>query len=138
ECREAPGLDAGRIGLQGDLDVVGRLEQAARVRDQCRDGVRLHQARCTATKEDRAQPPSAKPGGLPCQLPLEGGAETGLRDALAHVRVEVAIRALGQAERPVDIEREWFHQREIWCCRTSEDRSSGYAQPWFRPAIRTP
>jgi hypothetical protein len=29
------------------------------------------------------------------------------------MRVEVAIRALGEAERPMDIEGEWFHCGEI-------------------------
>ena len=53
--------------------------------------------------------------GLPFQLAAQRGAEAGLRDALPHVRVEVAIRALGQTERPVDIERQGSIAGDIGC-----------------------
>src|SRR4051794_4444023 len=104
KCSEAPSFDAGRIGLQGDFDIVCRLEQTLRVRDQQGDRLRFHQAWRAATEKDRRQSPPAKPCRFPFQLAAQGGTEAVLRDALAHVRVEVAVRALGQAERPVDIE----------------------------------
>ena len=107
------GLDAGRVGLQRDLDIVRRLEQAARIVDQRGHRLRLHQAGRAAAEEDRGQPPAAEPLRLPGQLAAQRGAEARLRDALPHMRVEVAVRALGQAERPVDIERERFHCGEI-------------------------
>ena len=43
----------------------------------------------------------------------QGGAEARLWDVVPHMRIEVAVRALGEAERPVDIERQRFHRREI-------------------------
>ena len=81
--------------------------------DQRGHRVRLHQAGRAAAEEDRGQPAAAEPFRLPRQFAAQRGAEARLRDALAHVRVEVAIRALGQAERPVDIERQRFHCGEI-------------------------
>ena len=89
------------------------VEQPPRIVDQRGDRLRLHQARRAAAEEDRGQPPAPEPRRLPRQLPAQRGAEARLRDALPHMRVEVAVRALGQAERPVDIERERFHCREI-------------------------
>ena len=111
--REPFCLDAGGVRFEGDLDVVRRVEQAARVLDQRGHGLRLHQAGRAAAEEDRGQLAAAEPLRLPGQLSAQRGAEAGLGDALPHVGVEVAVRALGQAERPVDIEGQRFHCGEI-------------------------
>ena len=73
--REPTGFDAGRVGLEGDLDVVGWLEQVPRVVDQHGDRVRLHQAGGAAAEEDRGQPASGR--GAPPPRPVRGAARSG-------------------------------------------------------------
>ena len=118
EGAEPSRLDAGRVGLERDLEVGRRVEQPGRVCDQVGDGGRVHQARRTATEEDRAERPPSQPRRLPRQLGPQRAGEPGLVDAVAHVAVEVAIGALGQAERPVDIEGKGRHQRRYRPWRT--------------------
>ena len=109
--REAGGLDAGGVGLQGDFEVGQRHEQPSGIGDQVGHGLRVHQAGGAAAEEDRGQLARSQAGGLPRQFGAQGGGKAALVDAVADMGVEVAIRALGQAERPVDVQRERFHQR---------------------------
>ena len=51
ESFEFPPFYAGWVGLQGDLEIIGGVEQAAGVGDQVRDGGRVHQGGGAATEE---------------------------------------------------------------------------------------
>ena len=61
-------LDAGRIGLQRDLQVRHGCEQPGCVGDEGRDRLRVHQARRAAAEEDGTERPPSKPRPLPRQL----------------------------------------------------------------------
>ena len=65
---KAAGLDAGGIGFERDLEVVGWVEQAACVGDQVGNGFRFHQARRAAAEEDRGQAAAPEPLRFPGQL----------------------------------------------------------------------
>ena len=80
------------------------------------DGRWVHQTGCAAAEEHRRQAPTAESAGLGRQFAPQRLGEAGLIDPLPHVGVEVAIRAFGQAERPVDIQRQIVGQsfRPAW------------------------
>ncbi len=111
EGGEPPRLHAGRVGLQRHLEVRQRREQPGRVLQQGGHGGGVHQARRAAAEEHRAERARPQPCRLPRELAPERGGEALLGDHVAHVAVEVAVRALVQAEGPVDVEREGFHRR---------------------------
>ena len=107
---EPAGLDAGRVGFERHFEIAGRFEHADGIFDQQGGGLGRHQARCAAAEENRPQPAAAEPGGLPGQLGAQRLAEAILVDPVADMAVEIAIRAFGQAERPVNVEGEVVHR----------------------------
>ena len=109
EGGELGGLHRGGVGFQRHFQIGCRGEQAGGVRDQGGNGFRRHQARCAAAEEDRVEAAWPEAGGFPGEFGAQGGGEAGLVDAVADMRVEIAVRALGEAKRPVDIECEGLH-----------------------------
>ena len=107
--RETPGLDTGGVGLQRDLDRFVRREKVGRIGDQGRDIVRVEQARRAAAEKDRGQAPWPDPRRLIRQLAAQGRDHARLRNAFAHMRIEIAIRAFGETERPVNVEGQGIH-----------------------------
>ncbi len=104
-------LHAGRVRLQRDLDprLGPRLDvkQRAGVGEQRGHRLRFHEGGRAAAEEHAGQPPPADLRGRVRQFPAQCRAMACVvRPALAHVGVEVAIRALGGTEWPVDVERE--------------------------------
>src|SRR5690606_25338845 len=100
-------LDRGGVRFQRHLDTVG---DGPAGRDRVEDGadrLGLHQGRRAAADENgryRARAGAAAHGG---DLSGEGCGEALLVDRLvADMAVEVAIGALGRAERPVDVDAE--------------------------------
>src|SRR5262245_10568552 len=98
-------LDGGRIGLQRDLGARIQGPEAADLVQQGMDGGCRHERRRAAAEEDAAYPAAG------CQVcPMPQLAEIGARKprlvdaAGAHVAIEVAVRALGGAERPMDVD----------------------------------
>ncbi len=104
---KAAGLDAGRVRLQRDLGVrLDRPARGDRLEDRA-DGGRRHQRRRAAAEEDRAHLASRRQRRAMGDLALESGDEplfVGRRGA--DVAVEIAIGALRQAERPVNVNGE--------------------------------
>ena len=100
-------LDAGRVGFERDLDVGGdRPVSCDGVEDRA-DGRGLHQRGRAAAEEDGRDGAARHAVGGRGDLRGKGAREAGLVDGgVAHMAVEVAIRALRQAERPVDIDPE--------------------------------
>jgi len=106
EAREPAGLGGGRVGLQRDLDV--RRHRPAR-RDPVehrRRRLRRHQRGRAAAKEHRRDRPPGRFGCEMIQLGKQRGAPAVLVDRFADVGVEVAVRALRPAERPVHVDPE--------------------------------
>ena len=104
---EALRLDAARVRFERDLG-AGRYRPKLRdaIEDRS-DRARLHQRGRAAAEENAGN--LARPGECRGVLELAqvGCEETGLVDAAeAHVTVEVAVRALLGAERPVDVDAE--------------------------------
>ncbi len=77
-ARKAAGLDGAGVGLQRDLDVIGKGPVGAGGLDHRRDGLRRHQARGASAEEDRVQ--HAARGALrnPCDFALIGSNPSGL------------------------------------------------------------
>jgi hypothetical protein len=102
---EARRLDTRRIGLERDFRIVcdrpvlrHGLEDRAHRR-------RLHQRRRAAAEEDARDGAALRPVRGRLDLADEGGGEARLiRRLVADVRIEVAIGALGGAERPVHVD----------------------------------
>jgi hypothetical protein len=105
-------LDTPWIGFQRDLGVRRQIPMLTYRFDQCRHRCWLHQRRRPAAKEDALHAPraNARPGLCHLgQIALEK--RRLVPAAVAHMAVEVAIRALGRAERPMDVNAERFAQR---------------------------
>ena len=67
---------------------------------------RLHQRRRAAAEEDRAQRAARRQLREMVELGHQGPRPARMVDTAADMAVEVAVGALGLAERPVDVERE--------------------------------
>ena len=104
---EPRGLDAGRIGFQRDLDVIGDAPIFSdRVEDGA-DGLRPHQGRRAAAEENRGHLAAGRARGGGLDLARESANEALFIDRrMAHMAVEIAIRAFRQAKRPVHIDAE--------------------------------
>ena len=117
-------LDASRIGFERDLR-VGRNRPQPRDRLEHRgDGRWLHQRRRAAAEEDRGD--GAPRGQLRevFKLARERGRKARLvRRLMADVAVEIAIRALRRAERPMHIDA------ESGCALGNVDRRALSARP---------
>ena len=99
-------LDRRRVGLKRDFNIVreppmlfGRLDK------RCNCGGR-HQRRRAATAENRGQRSTAGQRCLVRHVGKQRRQPSLLIDSVAHMAVEIAIRAFGNAERPVDVEGE--------------------------------
>ena len=104
---KAARFDAGRIGLQRDLGVGRERPGGGDGVDQALHGLRPHQRRRAAAKEDRARHTARGLRGAMGDLGFEGGDKAVFVDRLGpHMRVEIAIGAFGQTERPMDIDGE--------------------------------
>ena len=104
---EARRLHAGRVGLQRHLDIRRHAPVFRDGVENAAHRLRLHQRRRAAAEEDRRHllRRDARGGGL--DLAREGADIAVFVDrGVADMAVEVAIRALRQAERPVDIDAE--------------------------------
>ncbi len=106
-ARELLRLDAGGVGFERDLDIVGNAPMAGdglEDRVHCR---RPHQRRRTAAKENAGDPAPRCERSEMSKLGEIGGQEPRLVDAaVPDMRIEVAIGAFGPAERPVHVDSE--------------------------------
>jgi hypothetical protein len=106
EGGEAPGLDAGRVGLERDLHVRRHGPMPADLLEHGGGGLGRHQGRRAAAEEHAGdRPPGNQPGRM-TDLGGEGPAPGGVVDPSGDMAVEVAIGAFRQAERPVDVDAE--------------------------------
>jgi hypothetical protein len=94
------------IGLECHLEGVARAPQPLRGRDHRRRGVGLHQRRRSAAEKDADEFAIRQTFGPGFERHDIGIAKCALVDALTDVAVEVAVRALRNAERPVDVKCE--------------------------------
>ena len=100
---------ARRIGLERDLCSRLHGPVACDGIENGRHRRRRHQRRRAAAEEDARYTASRRESSHVRQLPAERGQIARLVDAAAaHVTVEVAIGALGGAERPMHINAEFF------------------------------
>src|SRR5687768_15144951 len=76
--------------------------------DQGSDRARLHQRGSTAAEEDRGEPAAGEQAPFVGEVGEQGVAPFVLVDCRTDMAVEVAIGALADAERPVDVEGESF------------------------------
>ena len=105
---EALRLDAAGIGLQRDLG-IRRDRPVSRDRiEDCADRRRLHQRRRAAAEEDAGDGAAGRQRGEMARARARRRRRSAARRAAAWRtwRVEVAIGALGRAERPVDVDAE--------------------------------
>src|ERR1700722_18785797 len=98
---EAGRFDAGWIGLERDLNIVLDIEQLPRILYQQRRRFRFHRTGRAAPKKDRSQWTPPKSFRLPREFPAQRVTEPTLRNDLANMRIEIAVRATRQAKRPV-------------------------------------
>src|SRR5436853_3828141 len=100
-------LDAGRVGLEGYFHVRRDTPVFSdRIQNRA-DGFWLHQRWCAAAKKDRGDFTArrARRGGF--DFARKGAGESVLVDrGMADMAVEIAIRALRQAKRPVHVNPE--------------------------------
>src|ERR1700719_4343372 len=71
--------------------------------EQCSHGLGRHQRRGAATEKHRAYLASGRELGLVLEIAHEGPRPARRVDPLAHMTVEIAIRTLRPAKRPVNI-----------------------------------
>ena len=101
---EAPRFDAARIGFERDLGIAIDRPQLRDLVEDRRDRLRLHQRRRTAAKEDAAHLPGADARRHRIQLSQIGARKrSSSQPPKPHVPIEIAIRALLRAKRPVDV-----------------------------------
>ena len=107
ESAKARRLDAGRVGFQRHFD-IGSERPVARDRVEDRaDGRRLHERGRAAAEEDGGDGPSRHARGGGGDLGGKGAREAGLVDGgMTNVAVEIAVRTLRQAERPMNVDTE--------------------------------
>ena len=98
-------LDAGRVGLQRDLDVIGKGPGAAGGLNDAGHGLGGHQAGGAAAKEDAVEHPARGLGRQTGDLATIGGQPARLVDGRRDMAVEVAIGTFRRAERPMDVKR---------------------------------
>ena len=104
---KAARLDAGRVGLERDLRVGLDGPVLGDGVDDVLHRLGAHQGGRAATEEDRAHLAPFRFSGAMGKFRAEGGDVTVLVDrACPDMRVEIAIRALGETERPVDVDGE--------------------------------
>ncbi len=109
---EVLGLDAGRIGFQRDLGIALQMPMARDGLENCCNGLRRHQGWGAAAEEDAADASPRRERSEMRKLLQISGEEPRLVDAaMADMAVEVAIRALGPAERPMHVDTERFVTR---------------------------
>ena len=107
EAPEPPGLDRGRVRLQRDLDVVGEPANASAARSIT--AATVAGAISEGVPPPKKIEPQRAPGvsaGEMVELGHQRPRPARMVDAVADMAVEVAVGALGLAERPVDVERE--------------------------------
>ena len=97
------GLDRGGIALQCDLDPVGKAPQLFGLTQQSLDQRRRHQAGGAAAEEDRFKPFATGQLMLAAHVGQQRGLPFGMVNRGPDMAVEVAIGALCEAERPVDV-----------------------------------
>ena len=102
--REPGGLDRGRVGFQGDLDLRRAIPQRLGAGDHGIHGLGRHQRRRAAAEEDRFDPAAWRLASGVLELCQQRFAPASLFDAVADMTVEVAIGALRLAERPMDVD----------------------------------
>ena len=108
-AREILGLDAGRIGLERDLGIARQTPMSGDGIEDRRHGSGAHQGWRAAAEEDAGDVPARCQRGKIFKLAQIGGEEARLVDAaVPDMRVEVAIRAFGAAERPMHIDAKGF------------------------------
>ena len=100
-------LDARRIGFERHLDLaIDRPDTRDRLEDRA-DRPRLHERGRAAAEEDAGHHAARRKLAHMGKLGLEGANEARLVGRrMAHMAVEIAIRAFGEAERPMDIDAE--------------------------------
>src|SRR5690606_1873021 len=108
------GLDGGGVGLQRHLYAGRHCPVACNGLQYGAHGLRLHQRRRAVADEDRRHLSRAAALAHRCKFPRKGAGETFLVDRLmAHMAVEVAIRALGRAEGPMNVDPESWGTVEL-------------------------
>ncbi len=112
---EAAGLDRGRVGLERDLDVGRAVPELTGALDQGADGGRLHQRGRAAAEEHRLDAPPRRFAGRVLQFRQQRLPPARLLDPVADMAVEVAVRALRAAERPVDVDAERLRHTATSC-----------------------
>ncbi|GJE60415.1 hypothetical protein MPOCJGCO_2527 [Methylobacterium trifolii] len=104
---KTPRLDAGGVGLQGDLGLGRHRPGRGHRLQQARHRLRPHQRGRAAAEEDAGDGPPRRAGGHVRDLGPEGGQVARLvHGGVADVAVEVAIGALRGAEGPVQVDAE--------------------------------
>lgn len=103
EILQAQSLDARWVGFQGNLEIRLGVEDCRGLIDQIAHGCRLHQAWGAATEKNGSQRAATEALCLPRKLRPQGGGKARLINPVSNMRIEVAIGALGETERPMDI-----------------------------------
>jgi len=106
EGAEPASLDRGRVRLKGDLKIVGHRPEPADLVDHRGDNLGIHHAGGAPAEEHAAQHPARGQGGAPAQFREIGAPPAVMVDRGGDMRVEIAIGALGGAERPVQVQAE--------------------------------
>ena len=125
EFPEPAGLDGGGVGLQRDLDIVGKGPALPRGVEDGRDDLGLHQGGRSPTEEDAAQEARARFLRNTFYFRNISRKPPVVVDPRRDMGVEVAIGAFRLTERPVDIKPEIPR-----ACRVRQDQRSSPA--WRR------
>ena len=104
---EAAVLDRARIGLERDLDILGKLEPGSQLHQQPRQGLRREQAGCAAAEEHAGDLATLHGLTLRFEIPEQRRDVVGLGHlAVQGVRIEVAIRAFAHAPGEMHVQRQ--------------------------------
>src|SRR5262249_24595919 len=93
-------------GLQRDLDIRCEAPTAACALDDSGNRVRFNQRRRAAAEEDAGKAVAARIRGVVIEFAQQRIAPARMVDGGPNMAVEIAIRTLQQAERPMHIEAE--------------------------------
>ena len=103
---ESRRLGRGRIGFEGDLRIRREGPPRRRPVDDGGCGLGRHQRGCAPTEEDAGNCRNRQQRREMVELAQQRIPPPGLIHALTDMAVEVAVGALGEAERPVDVKGE--------------------------------
>lgn len=106
ECAELVRLDGTGIGLKGDFHVIPQSPELGDPVDDSPDRVWIHQARCSASEENRTDDAVWQFFCIPVHFRQVGVTPPVMVDELGDVTVEVAIGTLRLTKGPMNIDPE--------------------------------